>query len=100
VAQVLFAETPTLGVRAVECERWVLPRERRRVRLPEGEVSVKVVRGPTGSLDVSAEYDDCRRLARRSGRPLREVVRRAEAAARAGLELEPERCEGASARYC
>jgi hypothetical protein len=83
VAQVLFAETPTLGVRALECERFLLPRERRRVRLPEGEVAVKVVRGPGGSVEVSAEYDDCRRLARRTGLPLREVVRRAEAAGRA-----------------
>jgi uncharacterized protein (DUF111 family) len=46
---------------------------------------VKVVRRPDGRIDVSAEYDDCKRLARRSGRPLREVVRTAEELARAQL---------------
>jgi hypothetical protein len=85
VARALFAETPTLGVRISECERLVLPREERRVRIPQGVVRVKVVHGLEGGVEVSAEYDDCRRAALRSGVPLREVVRRAEAAARAEL---------------
>jgi uncharacterized protein (TIGR00299 family) protein len=79
---VLFAETPTLGVRAVECERLVLERESRRVETPFGRISVKIARGERGRLDVSAEYDDCKRAARRSGVPLRDVVRAAEEAAR------------------
>jgi hypothetical protein len=85
IARVLFAETPALGVRITECERLVLPREERRVRIPQGAIRVKVVRGPEGGVEVSAEYDDCRRAALRSGAPLREVVRLAEAAARADL---------------
>jgi uncharacterized protein (TIGR00299 family) protein len=85
VAGVLFAETPTLGVRSSEWDRLVLERETKKVRTPQGVIAVKVVRGPDGSLDVSAEYDDCRRAALRSGRPLREVVRVAETTARAEL---------------
>ncbi len=85
IARVLFAETPALGVRVTECERLVLPREERRVRIPQGAIRVKVVRGPEGGVEVSAEYEDCRRAALRSGAPLREVVRLAEAAARADL---------------
>ena len=85
VARVLFAETSSLGIRITECERLVLPREERRVRIPQGAIRVKVVRGPEGGVEVSAEYDDCRRAALRSGAPLREVVRLAEAAARAEL---------------
>ncbi len=79
---VLFAETPTLGVRAVECDRLVLPRETRRVETPFGRIAVKISRGERGRIDVSAEYDDCKRAARRSGVPLRDVVRAAEEAAR------------------
>jgi uncharacterized protein (TIGR00299 family) protein len=85
VARVLFAETTALGVRITECERLVLPREERRVRIPQGVIRVKVVRGPEGGVEVSAEYDDCRRAALRSGVPLREVVRLAESAARTEL---------------
>jgi hypothetical protein len=85
VGRVLFAETPALGIRVSECERLVLPREERRVRIPQGAIRVKVVHGPEGGVEVSAEYDDCRRAALRSGVPLREVVRLAEAAARAEL---------------
>jgi len=79
---VLFAETPTLGVRAVECDRLVLEREVRRVETPFGRIAVKIARGEGGRLDVSAEYDDCKRAARRSGAPLRDVIRAAEEAAR------------------
>jgi uncharacterized protein (TIGR00299 family) protein len=79
---VLFAETPTLGVRAVECDRLVLERETRRVETPFGRIAVKIARGERGRLDVSAEYDDCKRAARRSGAPLRDVIRAAEEAAR------------------
>jgi uncharacterized protein (TIGR00299 family) protein len=79
---VLFEETPTLGVRALECDRLILPRETRRVETPFGRIAVKISRGERGRIDVSAEYDDCKRAARRCGVPLRDVVRAAEEAAR------------------
>jgi uncharacterized protein (TIGR00299 family) protein len=82
LSEILFAETPTLGVRAVECDRLVLERETRRVETPFGRIAVKVARGEAGRIDVSAEYDDCKRAARSSGAPLRDVVRAAEEAAR------------------
>ncbi len=85
LAAVLFAETPTLGVRVVESDRLVLPRENLRVETPYGRVSVKVARTPEGRAEVSAEYDDCKRAARRHEAPLRDVVRAAEGAARRKL---------------
>jgi uncharacterized protein (DUF111 family) len=45
---------------------------------------VKRVFDPDGRSLVSAEVDDCRRAAVRAGVPLRDVVRAAEEAARAG----------------
>ena len=78
---VLFAETPTLGVRAVECDRLLLKREARRVETRFGRIAVKIARGERGRIDVSAEYDDCKRAARRSEVPLRDVIRAAEEAA-------------------
>jgi uncharacterized protein (TIGR00299 family) protein len=85
LARALLAETTTLGVRVSESERVVLAREQMRVDTPWGRVRVKVARGEAGRVDVSAEYDDAKRIARASRVPLRDVVRSAEEAARRTL---------------
>jgi uncharacterized protein (DUF111 family) len=85
LARALLAETTTLGVRVSECDRLVLPRELIRVTTPWGRVRVKVSRGVDERNDVSAEYDDAKRVARAAGVPLREVVRSAEQIARRTL---------------
>jgi uncharacterized protein (TIGR00299 family) protein len=85
VARLLFAESTALGVRAFEVERIVLERELRRVETPFGRIAVKVSWDTDGGARVSAEYDDCKRAARRAGVPLGEVVRAAEAAGRSAL---------------
>jgi uncharacterized protein (TIGR00299 family) protein len=83
LARILFAESTAIGVRIGESDRLVLEREVRRVATPFGRIRVKRVWDPEGDVLVSAEYDDCKRAARRSGVPLREVVRAAEEAGRA-----------------
>jgi uncharacterized protein (TIGR00299 family) protein len=83
LARVLFAESTTLGVRVTEADRVVLPRVVTRVGTPFGPVRVKWVADGDGRPCPSAEYEDCKRVARRVGVPLREVVRVAEEAARA-----------------
>jgi len=85
LAALLFAESTAIGVRVGEWDRIVLEREQRRVVTPYGRVRVKLVHQADGHIDVSAEYDDCKRAARRSGAALREVVRCAEAIAREDL---------------
>ena len=84
-AQVL-EETTTLGVRIAELDRLTLPRKLRRVHTRFGRIAVKVTPRSAGGFDVSAEYEDCRRAARRAGVPLRDVVRAAESAGRAEIE--------------
>jgi uncharacterized protein (DUF111 family) len=64
----------------------VLEREERRVATPFGRIGVKLVWDGDGRGDASAEYDDCKRAARKAGVPLREVVRAAEEAGRALLD--------------
>lgn len=83
---ILFNESTTLGVRIGEWDRVVLPRESSRVDTAFGRIRVKVTRRPNGGLEVSAEYDDCKKAARRHGAPLRDVVRAAESAARTNLD--------------
>ncbi|HTY17304.1 MAG TPA: nickel pincer cofactor biosynthesis protein LarC [Myxococcota bacterium] len=82
LARVLFAESTTLGVRVSEADRVVLKREELRVATPFGAIRVKLVRDESGRATPSAEYEDCKRAARRAAVPLREVVRAAEEAAR------------------
>jgi uncharacterized protein (TIGR00299 family) protein len=86
LSQILMAESTTLGVRTVDFDRVVLERESRKIATAFGRIGVKFVWGVDGRVDVSAEYDDCKRAARKHDAPLREVVRCVEDAARESLE--------------
>ena len=84
VAHRLAAETGTLGVRETGSgHRFVAHREFETVTLEvDGdsfEVTVKIATDDEGELlDVSAEYDDAAEIARETGVPTREIMRRAE----------------------
>jgi uncharacterized protein (TIGR00299 family) protein len=82
LARILFAESTAIGVRYSEWDRLVLDRENRRLKTPLGTASVKLIRSPDGGLECSPEYEDCKRLARKSGLPLRAVVEQVRAQAR------------------
>jgi uncharacterized protein (TIGR00299 family) protein len=87
VARRLAEETGTLGVREGSAgHRWVADRERRSVTVSAGgdgyEVAVKVASAGGEVYDVSAEYDDALAVAGETDLPVREVMRRAEGAAR------------------
>jgi uncharacterized protein (TIGR00299 family) protein len=77
VAAVLTSETGSLGVRGQTLERWPQARELGTVEVDGLPVRVKVSAGR-----VKVEHDDAARVARRTGRPLREVIARAEQAGR------------------
>jgi uncharacterized protein (TIGR00299 family) protein len=88
VAHRLAVETGTLGVREHGAgHRWIASRGFETASLElDGEtydVSVKVAADAAGeAYDHSAEYDDALAVARETGLPVREVMRRAEAAVR------------------
>ena len=90
VARRLAVETGTLGVREHGAgHRWVAGRAFRTAELDIGgethEVAVKVASDGDGEVyDYSAEYDDAAAVADATGLPVREVLRRAEAAVRDG----------------
>ena len=73
---ILSDETGTLGVRAIEWQRWPLERE-----LSEVEVEGYPVRVKRGPGRIKAEHDDAARVAGLLRIPVREVARRAEEAA-------------------
>jgi uncharacterized protein (TIGR00299 family) protein len=84
----LFRETGTLGIRATRVDKRALARESITVATRHGSVSVKI--GVLGDRPVSIapEFDDCARVAREAGVPLREVYD--DAARLARDELEPD----------
>jgi uncharacterized protein (TIGR00299 family) protein len=92
VARRLAEETGTLGVReGGASHRWVADRAFETATLTvDGEtydVGVKVGSDADGAVfDVSAEYDDALAVARETDLPVREVLRRAEAAVADGSE--------------
>ena len=75
LARIVFAESTTIGVRLSEWDRLVLERREMRLATEFGPVAVKVIHGAEGEITCSPEYEDCKRIARESGQPLREVVR-------------------------
>jgi uncharacterized protein (DUF111 family) len=79
LADLVFAETTTLGVRFYQAERRVLARAIAEVATSFGPVRVKY--SQQGSF--APEYEDCRTLAAQNNVPLRTVIAAAEQAFRA-----------------
>ena len=81
VAETMLRETTALGVRVSPVRRWELER-----RFLTVEVAGEAVRVKLGLLDgetvnAAPEHDDCRAVARRTGRPVKDVWAAALAAA-------------------
>jgi uncharacterized protein (TIGR00299 family) protein len=70
LANVIFAETTTLGLRIHSAERRVKARRILEVDTPHGKVKIKIA----GDGSFSPEYEDCRTLARATGIPLKEIL--------------------------
>lgn len=70
---ILFRETATFGIRRYRAERTKLHREIVTVQTPWGPVKAKRGRRSDGLEVLSPEYEDCARIARERGVPLREV---------------------------
>ena len=76
----LFAETPTLGVRSYAVSRRELGRETVTVETEFGRIAVKVARRGGQVLGATPEFEDCREAALAHGVPLRVVQDAARAA--------------------
>lgn len=72
--QILFSETPTLGVRVQEVERMCLFREFMEVETPYGVVRVKLAKFGDQIINIAPEFEDCRRIALEGKIPLKEVM--------------------------
>lgn len=81
LAEIVFAETSTLGLRVSEAERRVRERRIETVETRYGAVRIKVsdngITG-TGGTGFAPEYDDCRKLAAATGTPLKTILAEAQ----------------------
>jgi len=71
--RILFAETPTLGVRRKTVRRTTLPRRHETVMTVFGDIRMKVGEFD-GLVTATPEFEDCKTAALQSGAALREVI--------------------------
>ena len=77
VLAVLFSDTTALGVRTQDVQRRVLPRRFASVQVQGGDVRIKVADHQPGRSKAAPEYDDCKRIAEQSGRPVKDILEEA-----------------------
>ncbi|MBN2072971.1 MAG: LarC family nickel insertion protein [Actinobacteria bacterium] len=75
VCRIIFEETTTLGIRREDVSRYCLERKTGRALLPYGEVEVKIGIYKGKAVSYSPEYETCRALAGKTGKPLKEIYR-------------------------
>jgi uncharacterized protein (TIGR00299 family) protein len=78
VFSVIFKETTTIGVRKQKFERTILNRTFRKMKTAFGELSIKEISMFDGSIRRTAEYEDLKKIAKESGKPLKEIQREIE----------------------
>lgn len=74
LARLLFRESTTIGVRIYTAERRTLDRTHVTVDTTYGPLRVKVSRLDGEILNFAPEYDDCQKIARERGVPLKMVL--------------------------
>jgi len=77
LAQIIFAETTTLGVRRREENRQVLARKWQTVSTQFGDVRIKIASLNGTVSSYAPEYEDCRRIAAEHRVPLKLVMQEA-----------------------
>ena len=71
MAELVFRETTTLGIRWTPCKRWILDREVQQIETEHGPVRIKVGRFQGRVVNVWPEYEDLKGMAERKKIPLK-----------------------------
>ena len=74
LCELVFAQTTTIGVRIYEAQRQTLEREWVSVETRWGPVRMKLARRNGQLLNAAPEYEDCEKIARERGVPLKEIL--------------------------
>jgi uncharacterized protein (DUF111 family) len=73
LATILFQESTTAGIRSYQADRVKLVRKTTTIATPFGTLPVKVFISPDGDYFASPEYDQCKKIAKKQGIPLKKV---------------------------
>jgi hypothetical protein len=73
--EMVFRESTTIGLRLRQQSRYTLPREFVTVATQWGEVRLKLARLGGSVVNLTPEYEDCRRIAEAQKLPLKDVMR-------------------------
>ena len=93
----IIQETGSLGIRVMPMKRLITERKMNPTMIDisgeRREVRVKIATDTRGSiLNVSAEFEDCKKVAEELGVPVKEVIRKAEGVAWSKIALIEKRC--------
>jgi uncharacterized protein (TIGR00299 family) protein len=72
---VVLRETSTIGLRFYEMERKVLPREIKTADTEFGKVRIKYTRYGDKIIRAAAEYEDCKKIAKKNKVPLIDIMK-------------------------
>lgn len=75
IVEIIFTETTTLGIRVQEITRLTLQRKVKKIKLPYGEVDIKIGLFNGKEVTFSPEYSSCVKLAKKAGKTLKEIYR-------------------------
>lgn len=84
-AALMLRETSAFGVRRTIAERRKLKREFLTVKLPQGDVTVKIAKLDGAVVQVAPEFESCKQVAAKASRPLKTIYEAALVAARTQL---------------
>jgi uncharacterized protein (TIGR00299 family) protein len=70
----VFRETSSIGVRYFPVERRVLERTMKKLRVYGEDVSVKISSLEGTVVNIQPEFEDCLKLAKKSDRPVKEII--------------------------
>ncbi|NLK67521.1 MAG: nickel pincer cofactor biosynthesis protein LarC [Campylobacteraceae bacterium] len=69
----IFENSSTIGLRKYEITKVELPRKSETIQTKYGEISVKISKTPLGNLKVKPEFDECKILAKKHGKTIKEI---------------------------
>ncbi|MCW8859257.1 MAG: nickel pincer cofactor biosynthesis protein LarC [Deltaproteobacteria bacterium] len=87
LAKLILRESSAIGVRSIRCDRYRLNRRSANVQTGFGPAQVKLIFDEQEFLRLTPEYEDCRTLAKKTGKTLHEIYRTVETAAYEQLDL-------------
>ena len=73
IVDTVFLESMTLGIRRKEVKRYSIKRKTKTADLSYGKVKVKIGIHKGEEVTVSPEFESCSKLAKKTGKPLKEI---------------------------